>query len=69
MKVVVIEFFDSDGNPCVQPAFEAGANYAFDYILQVIENYYKEVVKVFGSNLLMDTLSGRIRYEINQLKQ
>lgn len=31
-----IEFFDSDGNPCVQPAFEAGANYVLDHLSKTI---------------------------------
>ena len=31
-----IEFFDSDGNPCVQPAFVAGANYVIDHLSKTI---------------------------------
>lgn len=40
-----IEFFDSDSNPCVQPAFEAGANYVLECIEEVTNICFDEELR------------------------
>lgn len=60
-----IEFFDSDGNPCVQPAFEAGANYVLDEIESLMKNVSDEYPRFQQGTIIQ----GELIELLKQLKQ
>jgi hypothetical protein len=59
-----IEWFDSEGNPCVMPAFKAGAEWQKQQMKEALQTEYEKGRFDMREEMMKDVVEGEVVYKI-----